>query len=336
MHAGATAMLYVFEDNEAVIKMIIKGRSPTMRHVSRTTELLWDLCLTESIWTQKSKSVTLTANTNSQTSWPKGISRVMSGIIFFVCSILSALFAAPKISAWLAALRWQEEFRKGLYPSRDLQWMCLLVLLRQVPLPHQVRLHRKSPGMSGASETGSRMNLEASSFDASSPSQVRLKDAYVGGLMVEQQGNLTHEKEQISEESDDAESVPWYYKPLAQTYEACRKPVAGETPESISSAFQKSQNNKEATLEHFVAISPQTISCTEAVYDMVRKIYGRPSDDPMEDLDVHVAIWGISMNATLKPPVHPGKWPWREFETLQDNFSERQKSWSVVRQRLLV
>ena len=33
-HQGA--LLYVFEDNEAVIKMIIKGRSPTMRHVSRT------------------------------------------------------------------------------------------------------------------------------------------------------------------------------------------------------------------------------------------------------------------------------------------------------------
>ena len=30
------SMLYVWEDNEAVIKMIIKGRSPTMRHVSRT------------------------------------------------------------------------------------------------------------------------------------------------------------------------------------------------------------------------------------------------------------------------------------------------------------
>ena len=29
-------LLYVIEDNEAVIKMIIKGRSPTMRHVSRT------------------------------------------------------------------------------------------------------------------------------------------------------------------------------------------------------------------------------------------------------------------------------------------------------------
>ena len=33
-HSGSNAM--VFEDNEAVIKMIIKGRSPTMRHVSRT------------------------------------------------------------------------------------------------------------------------------------------------------------------------------------------------------------------------------------------------------------------------------------------------------------
>ena len=31
--------LYVFEDNEAVIKMVIKGRSPTMRHVSRTHKL---------------------------------------------------------------------------------------------------------------------------------------------------------------------------------------------------------------------------------------------------------------------------------------------------------
>ena len=30
------SLLYVFVDNEAVIKMIIKGRSPTMRHVSRT------------------------------------------------------------------------------------------------------------------------------------------------------------------------------------------------------------------------------------------------------------------------------------------------------------
>ena len=34
--------MYVFEDNEAVMKMIIKGRSPTMRHVSRTHRVALD------------------------------------------------------------------------------------------------------------------------------------------------------------------------------------------------------------------------------------------------------------------------------------------------------
>ena len=36
------ALLYVFEDNESVIKMIIKGRSHTMRHVSRTHRVALD------------------------------------------------------------------------------------------------------------------------------------------------------------------------------------------------------------------------------------------------------------------------------------------------------
>ena len=40
--ARQEALLYVFDDNEAVIKMIIKGRSPTMRHVSRTHRVALD------------------------------------------------------------------------------------------------------------------------------------------------------------------------------------------------------------------------------------------------------------------------------------------------------
>ena len=40
--SGSTALLHVFEDNEAVIKMIMKGRSPTMRHVSRTHRVTLD------------------------------------------------------------------------------------------------------------------------------------------------------------------------------------------------------------------------------------------------------------------------------------------------------
>ena len=40
--ARQEALLYVFEDNEAVIKLNMKGRSPTMRHVSRTHRVAID------------------------------------------------------------------------------------------------------------------------------------------------------------------------------------------------------------------------------------------------------------------------------------------------------
>ena len=66
--ARQEALLYVFEDNEAVIKMIMKGRSPTMRHVSRTHRVTLLIgCLIELIWIPKSKSNTSTPKTNSQT-----------------------------------------------------------------------------------------------------------------------------------------------------------------------------------------------------------------------------------------------------------------------------
>ena len=41
-HSGPGVMLYVFEDNEAIVRMIIKGRSPTMRHFSRTHRVALD------------------------------------------------------------------------------------------------------------------------------------------------------------------------------------------------------------------------------------------------------------------------------------------------------
>ena len=62
------ALLHVFEDNEAVIKMIFKGRSPTMRHVSRTHRVALDWLFDRmNLDHPKSKSNTLTPKTNSQT-----------------------------------------------------------------------------------------------------------------------------------------------------------------------------------------------------------------------------------------------------------------------------
>ena len=74
--------------------------------------------------------------------------------------------------------------------------ICLL-LLRQVPAS-------KSLGMSIASDKpDSRMNMEPSSLDAASTSQVRLKDAYLGGLKEKQRRDPSHREEEDSEDSDN-------------------------------------------------------------------------------------------------------------------------------------
>ena len=69
------SQLYIFEDNEAVIKMIIKGRSPTMRHMSRTHRIALDW-----LFDRINLSVS-NPKTNSQTFPQKAVSRVMSGTI---------------------------------------------------------------------------------------------------------------------------------------------------------------------------------------------------------------------------------------------------------------
>ena len=66
--ARQEVLLYVFEDNEAVIKIIIKGRSPTMRHVSRTHRVAFDWLFDRINLDSKTKSYTSTPKTNSQTS----------------------------------------------------------------------------------------------------------------------------------------------------------------------------------------------------------------------------------------------------------------------------
>ena len=63
-------LLCVFEDNEAVNKMIIKGRSPTM--FPEPTELLLIGCSIESIWIPKFKSNTLTTKTQLADILTKG------------------------------------------------------------------------------------------------------------------------------------------------------------------------------------------------------------------------------------------------------------------------
>ena len=59
--------VYIFEENKAVIKMIIKGRSLTMRHVSRTHRVALDRLFDRINLHPRPKIKYVTPKTNSQT-----------------------------------------------------------------------------------------------------------------------------------------------------------------------------------------------------------------------------------------------------------------------------
>ena len=87
--------------------------------------------------------------------------------------------------------------------------MEYLPRIHHIAALQQSPIASKSPEMPIASgKTDSRLSINPNSFHAASTSQVSPKDAYHGGLKEEQHGNLTHEKEHISEESKDNSDVP--------------------------------------------------------------------------------------------------------------------------------
>ena len=299
LHSGAGALLYVFEDNEAVIKMIIKGRSPTMRHVSRTHRVALDWWFDRInldpeiriryIDTKHQIADFLTKRILTRDEWNNLIN--LFNVSHF--SSLRWTKSFSLISCMTRAKRIQEQKEERVVSKSRLSMNCSSYLIATSSSAASSPIASKSPGTVGASgRLGSRMNLAGSSFDAASACEERLKDAYLGGLKDELQKHVTQKKEHFSEESHDD---PWDYKPVPQNKESLGN---RETAESTS-AFQKSQKNKDATMDHFFARSPQTIFWTEGVYDMFRKIHGRPSDGPMENLNVNVDLLGMFMNSTL-------------------------------------
>ena len=82
------ALLYIFEDNEAVIKMIIKGRSPTMRHVYRTHRVALDWLFDRINLDPKIEIKYInTKNPTCRHSNQRKNSHVMNWIICCICSI---------------------------------------------------------------------------------------------------------------------------------------------------------------------------------------------------------------------------------------------------------
>ena len=118
--SGKESQLFIFDDNEAVIKMIIKGRSPTMRHVSRTHRVALDWLFDRINLNGKIQIKYIESKNQLADIITKAVSRAMSGTICcvfytmndttFSCSHLSN--SHPFLSA-----RKQSEMSKRLQES---------------------------------------------------------------------------------------------------------------------------------------------------------------------------------------------------------------------------
>ena len=262
------------------------------------TELLWIGCWTVLIWTQKFKSVTLTPKHLLADMLTKGnftydecnnLLHLLT-ISHFSSTCCTKNFSLISCSTMAKRIHNQKEEERVVSKSRPAVMGMSSYLIATSSSAASSPIASKSPGMPIASgRPDSRMSVEPSSFEAASTSQVRLKDAYFGGLMEEQRGDPSHEEEN-SEVSDIPAVGNWYYKgePVAKNTKAWGKPLAHGASSSVD---QESKKSTEAKWDHYLQIFADTSHYMEAVFSMVRKIYGKQLDDPMEDLNVNLAIW---------------------------------------------
>ena len=135
-----------------------------------------------------------------------------------------------------------------------------------------------------------------SKSDAASSCYVKLQeDAYIGGLT----DKALVATKQESGVVDLSESEIWSF----HEEEVTGKPVGTK---QLQGKLEHPANQKTREI-HNLHISPATVPHTDAVFSIVRKIHEREPADPLEDLDVNAAIWGIFLNTTLQAAVHLGQ-----------------------------
>ena len=192
-HFGSNAMLFVFEDNEAVIKMIIKGQSPTMRHVSRTHRValdgLFDRINLDSkiqiryIDTKHQLADILTKGNFTRDEWNNLLHLFnISHFSSTCCAKNSQLDKVRQNDGEKDAGTNRRRNKCGKIESKS----TATNLSSHVPTSSSSAkslIASKSPGILIATEKPESSMRRNSKSDAASSSQARLQGAYIGGLM---------------------------------------------------------------------------------------------------------------------------------------------------------
>ena len=108
---------------------------------------------------------------------------------------------------------------------------------------------------------------------------MRLQDAYCGGSMDTDTVKLVATKEE-SGDLDFSESETWSFQEDAVTERPITyKKATGKPCAPSKSDHPGSPKAERKEWSHNLHVSPATVHHTEAVFSIVRKIYGREHDD---------------------------------------------------------
>ena len=296
------ALLYVFEDNEAVIKMIIKGRSPTMRHVSRTHRVALDWLFDrinldpkiqiKYIDTKNQLADILTKGSFTRDEW----------------NHLLTLFNISHFSstACLAAMakRAQQNSEEGRVTAKSRPMMNLTARTPSIMSSSA----STNPGGTayGHHEPEQRVLDDSAGKPAAKPrSSYAQEYGSSQSSQVWTRGNGEHDRSGKPESWNSLEKVD----PLRGEHLLGRTAHSARNEETIHDRTGKpaSENVQDKANFEELIMGSDTTEFVNKVKNQVRIRQKRMSSDVAEDCTEHSIIWGMFMATTLNAATFMGK-----------------------------
>ena len=277
------ALWCVFEDIEAVIKMIIKGRSPTLRHVSKNHRValdwLFDRINLDSkiqikhIDTKNQLADILTKGNFTRDEWNHLL-------CFFNISHFSSINSLEAMSK-----RTQEESGEERVTAKSKPMMNLVSRCSERTPDVLPSIASESPGKS-RHESQSPPSLQIEKYDRTERPVVHAHSSSYSEWNIDKTWS----------------SQEWKYDELME--DRTGRPVvnAQHTDQFI---FENEETNSYAQAESELSLKSR--SFLHRVNDQVRKRQKHSSKDATKDSDKHSVIWGMFMSSTLQASVFLGK-----------------------------
>ena len=278
------SQLYIFENNGAVINMIIKGRSPTMRHVSRTHRVALEWLFDRINLDPKTHIKYVdTKKTQLADMLTKGN---------FTCDEWNHFLHLFNISNSSSA-SCPKTMSKRMYQEK-----------------REERIVAKSkPTLNLVSQAVASSSTAPSSSASNRPGI--LKASSQSFSLIASVGRLAAEESNYN----DAASSSQVWQSDAKTNDSARRLASTGTNQNLG--FQDREWRLAAKNSDIIdddtewpnnySIFRAYVPHLEKVYSNLRQKLGRKPGDKMEYLDVNSLIWRMFMSVTLNAAVHLGK-----------------------------